>query len=250
MGKDSRLYGKFTLDFPDSHKVMPLSDAAFRCLVEATLWSRKQLTDGLLPSRYAVAKWGLEVLQELTANDPSNPSLIEVENGWLIHDYADHQDTKDEVEARSARNKLNGQKGGQARGKRVGSESLSETQAETVVETHKPPPKGGGAPRKRGCRLPDNWMPAQAVIDDMKVECPGIDLESEHRKFVDYWTAKTGQQATKLDWEATWRNWIRRAAERLPANRSSLSTTDARIAAAQSLKDQPGNVHHLRGLEA
>ena len=36
--KDIRLYAKFTLDFSDHPKIMPLSDAAFRCLIEATLW--------------------------------------------------------------------------------------------------------------------------------------------------------------------------------------------------------------------
>lgn len=66
-------------------------------------------------------------------------------------------------------------------------------------------------PRKRGTRLPDGWMPDQPVIDSMKLECPAVDLQAEHRKFVDYWQAKTGKDATKLDWNATWRNWIRRA---------------------------------------
>lgn len=137
--KDSRLYGKFTLDFPDSHKILPLSDAAFRCLVEATLWSRRHMTDGVLARRYAVARWSLSVLQELASNDPANPSLIEVEEGWLIHDFAEHQDTRAEIEARSARNKAAGQKGGQARAKRLAkrgaSSSLSEAQAETETET-------------------------------------------------------------------------------------------------------------------
>lgn len=139
MAKDGRLYAKFTLDFPDSHKILPLSDKAFRALVEMTIWSRKQMTDGFVASRLAVAKWSLDVLQELCSNDPENPSLIEVENGYQIHDFAEHQDTRAEIEARSARNKAAGQKGGQARAKRSAkrgaSESLSETQAETETET-------------------------------------------------------------------------------------------------------------------
>ncbi|MFT4125096.1 MAG: hypothetical protein QM662_02545 [Gordonia sp. (in: high G+C Gram-positive bacteria)] len=131
MAKDRRLYGRFDIDFPDNPKIMPLSDAAFRCLVEATLWSRKQLTDGFLASRYAAARWGVEVLMELATNDPSRPSLVEVEGGWLIHDFVAHQDTRAEVEARSRRNKLNGQKGGQAKAKRLASESLSENVAKS-----------------------------------------------------------------------------------------------------------------------
>lgn len=143
MAKDNRLYGRFTLDFADNYKVLPLSDAAFRCLVEATLWCRKEMNDGALARRYAVARWGLDVLQELTTNDAENPSLIEVDNGWVIHHFAEHQDTRAEIEARSARNKLAGQKGGLAKGKRdakrpaseLVSESLPETETET--ETYK-----------------------------------------------------------------------------------------------------------------
>jgi hypothetical protein len=47
----------------------------------------------------------------------------------------------------------------------------------------------------------------------MRAECPAVDLKAEHLKFVDYWIAKPGQAGTKLDWPATWRNWIRKAAE-------------------------------------
>jgi hypothetical protein len=28
-------------------------------------------------------------------------------------------------------------------------------------------------------------------------------------QFRDYWSAKAGSGATKLDWQATWRNWVR-----------------------------------------
>lgn len=66
-------------------------------------------------------------------------------------------------------------------------------------------------PRKRGQRLPESWMPTQKTIDDMRAECPTVDLKAEHRKFTDYWKAKTGKDATKLDWDATFRNWIRNA---------------------------------------
>lgn len=139
MAKDPRLYGKFTLDFADNYKILPLSDSAFRCLVEATLWSRQQMSDGVLARRYAVARWGLDALTELATNDQEKPSLIETEDGWLIRDFAEHQDTRAEIEARSTRNKAAGRRGGQAKAKRaakqVASESLSESLPETETET-------------------------------------------------------------------------------------------------------------------
>jgi hypothetical protein len=143
--KDGRLYGKFTLNFPDHPKIMILSDSAFRCLVSATLWSREQQTDGFLARRLAVAKWSLADLQELCTNDDDKPSLIEREEGWYIHDYAEHQDTKADIEARRERNKLAGQKGGLAKGKRTAkrgakqpvSAVLSEVVSENLAEKEK-----------------------------------------------------------------------------------------------------------------
>lgn len=68
----------------------------------------------------------------------------------------------------------------------------------------------------RGIPLPEGWLPERAVIDQMRAECPTVDLEAEHRKFTDYWAGVPGQRGRKKDWNATWRNWIRRAAEYAP----------------------------------
>lgn len=37
---------------------------------------------------------------------------------------------------------------------------------------------------------------------------PGVDLRVETEKFINYWIAKAGKDATKLDWGRTWKNWI------------------------------------------
>jgi hypothetical protein len=210
VAKDDRLYGKFTLDFADNPKILPLSAEAFRCLVEATLYSRRMLTDGFLASRLAVAKWGLEVLQELATNDSEKPSLIEVDGGWMIRDYADHQDTKAEVEQRRARNKVNGSLGGQARAKRVASKSLSEIQAETETETVT---SKEVTARKRASRVPRDF----AVTDEMRAwaaaETPLVDVDKKLGEWIDYWSGVPGEKGVKLDWLSTWRNGMRKQQE-------------------------------------
>jgi hypothetical protein len=113
--KDDRLYARLVLDFADHPKIQPLSDAAFRCLIEATLWSRKHMTDGFLSRRLALARWLPEVLLELASNDLHNPSLIEADEGWYIHDFAAHQSTKAEIEALREARKSAGQRGGLAK---------------------------------------------------------------------------------------------------------------------------------------
>lgn len=135
MPKDDRLYFKVTLDFPDHAKILPLSDAAFRCLIEAIAYSRKHLTDGFLARRYALARWAPETLAELCENDPVKPSLFERQDGWHIHDYDEINDTAAEVETRRERNRQAGKQGGLAKAKRAASKSLSNSVSENLAET-------------------------------------------------------------------------------------------------------------------
>jgi hypothetical protein len=71
------------------------------------------------------------------------------------------------------------------------------------------------APRTRGTRLPENWLPRGATIDKMGIELDVREdvLAWEHRRFVDYWLSAPGQKGVKLDWDRAWCNWMRRAAE-------------------------------------
>lgn len=84
-------------------------------------------------------------------------------------------------------------------------------------------PQAAPKKKKRGHRLPEGWMPGGDLVQTMNAECPQIDQQAEHRKFCDYWTAQAGARGVKLDWNATYRNWIRNAAERAPktGNRST-----------------------------
>ena len=235
--KDIRLYAKFTLDFPDHPKIMPLSDAAFRCLIEATLWSRKHLTNGLLPRRFAIVRWSFEVVQELTQNDTLKPSLIECEEGWIIHDFAEHQTTREELEERRNKRKDAGRKGGiasgrsrrEAKAKQMLKQTRSKTNPETETETETLKKElATQVPKKAaaGTRLPDGWRPPDAVIAQMRSDHPNVDLKAEHEKFVDYWAGIPGARGRKCDWAGTWRNWIRRADEQTRRNGATKTKTD------------------------
>lgn len=84
------------------------------------------------------------------------------------------------------------------------------------VET---PPVIPAAPqRKTATRVPDDFQPTDDLRAWFVVEQLGavIDGKLEHEKFMDYWRAASGANARKHDWPATWRNWMRRAAERAP----------------------------------
>ena len=40
-----------------------------------------------------------------------------------------------------------------------------------------------------------------------------VDPVREAAKFADYWRGVPGQKGVKRDWDATWRNWVRRAGD-------------------------------------
>ncbi len=42
---------------------------------------------------------------------------------------------------------------------------------------------------------------------------PGIDHRAVTERFVDYWRGMSGAKGVKLDWVATWWNWLRRESE-------------------------------------
>lgn len=64
---------------------------------------------------------------------------------------------------------------------------------------------------KRASRVPDNFT----VTDEMKnwanVKTPDTDIETETEAFLDHFRSVGGSKATKTDWVAAWRNWMRRS---------------------------------------
>jgi hypothetical protein len=77
----------------------------------------------------------------------------------------------------------------------------------------------------RGTRLAEDWVPSEQTRLWARTEFPGVDLRTEHTKFVNYWLAKTGRDATKRDWDRTWQNWIITAAERAGIRRGAPAPT-------------------------
>lgn len=218
--KDRRLFIRLDLDYPDHPKIMMLSDAAFRAHITLLTYARKYKTDGVIGNRVAnrvASAWDTDVLAELQSNDEASPSLIRLPSGdFYLHGYEDMQETRAEIEARTSRNSRNGAKGGRPRKTQSVTESLTQSgtqkkaEIEIETETEREVAKATSTRTARGSRITSDWMPSPDLIDQMRAECPGVNLEAEHRVFIDYWIAQPGQKGVKVDWEATWRNWMRR----------------------------------------
>jgi uncharacterized protein YdaU (DUF1376 family) len=78
------------------------------------------------------------------------------------------------------------------------------TNQEPITINQEPIVKG-----TRGSRLSADFVLPTEWADWAKQERPDLDLRSVGEQFRDYWSAKAGSGSTKLDWQATWRNWVR-----------------------------------------
>ncbi|WP_300345180.1 hypothetical protein [Nesterenkonia sp.] len=206
-------------------KTAMLSDAAVTLWVRAGAYSCQHLTDGVIA----------RPVLRLVGTEDAAAELVDAglwlvhPAGWEFHDWSDYQPTKADVEAdRAAARERMRERRRNKRGKFEGSspehpanvrekfENRSSTPTRpdpttTSNEVVDPPtPQGGKRSKSRGSRLAEDWMPSAELIAQMRVECPDVDLQAEHRIFVDYWIAQPGQKGVKLDWPATWRNWMRR----------------------------------------
>ena len=110
-------------------------------------------------------------------------------------------------------------------------EERSDTDTDTDTDTEKEQkkePLSPLAPTKRAYALPSDWKPTDEMIAKAKADRPDIDVSVEADKFRDYWTAKGGKEGRKLDWDATWRNWVRNAR---PSARGAVANNDWRAVA-------------------
>lgn len=106
---------------------------------------------------------------------------------------------------------------------------------EIIEEAKVKPAKKGDAKDRaaRGTRLPAEWVLPKLwgmyAIEQGLVE---HEVRREADNFKDYWLQRSGPGALKLDWEATWRMWVRRTAERLGRKPTATAAKPAVISAA------------------
>lgn len=67
--------------------------------------------------------------------------------------------------------------------------------------------------------IPEDFEITDSMRQWARMKVPGLDIDAQHEMFCDYWRAHGKKM---LDWQATWRNWMRRAPEfARPVNRFS-----------------------------
>lgn len=82
------------------------------------------------------------------------------------------------------------------------------------VKNVKPSSSPSAPKAQRGTRLPDDFAVTPEMLAWASERVPDVDERHETEKFVNYWQAIPGAKGRKLNWAATWRNWMLNATER------------------------------------
>ncbi|MBS1060750.1 hypothetical protein [Gluconobacter sp. Dm-44] len=92
--------------------------------------------------------------------------------------------------------------------------SLRELESAPADAPPAPAPKSEKS--KRASRLPAGWQPSLEMAEFARSN--GVDPERTAAVFRDYWLGVPDPKGRKTDWNATWRNWVRREdGMRIPA---------------------------------
>jgi len=111
----------------------------------------------------------------------------------------------------------NGAKGGRKRAENAAkalenNDTVKATASSRIEENRIEEKREAKASPKNGARLSPDWfLPASWGQWALQEGASQEQIRSEADKFKDYWIGVAGAKARKADWEATWRNWIRKA---------------------------------------
>jgi hypothetical protein len=121
------------------------------------------------------------------------------ESGLKPHNWAIRQYKSDTSNDRVRRHR-------ERAGNAAGNVTVTPPETDTDTDTERRSKKNTA----RGSRLPHGWTPDDSLFAWAANLRRDLSIENSVDSFRDYWTAQPGQRGVKLDWNATFRNWIRR----------------------------------------
>lgn len=148
--------------------------------------------------------------------------IEEIDGGWQLLNYAKFRAIQDEEQRRESKREWDRENRGKGAAE-VNPSGLSESDvdrhqpSQAEEEAEEEPSSNHSLKRStsvaRGTRLPPDWEPDDDLQAWTKAEQPSwtpTHADKILASFKDYWTAKAGASGVKLDWDATWRNWVRK----------------------------------------
>ncbi|OLY45079.1 Uncharacterized conserved protein YdaU, DUF1376 family [Bartonella apis] len=152
--------------------------------------------------------------------------------------------------SKSEKRKTSGSLGGKAKSLKNNERGLANA---SVLLKHSSEPdirnikRDTNVSQKKGCRLPDDFQPdfSFATNEGFSQDEARTLFES----FKDYWTAKTGKDATKRDWQATWRNWVRSPYNRKLRGFNHAKSREERKSAGRQFAEAVFDICDRQGLD-
>jgi hypothetical protein len=244
-------WAKLDDQFPDHVKVMGAGPLASWLHVCGLCYCGRMLTDGYIPFRQVRKLADVDNPEELAAILVREGLWEEAPGGYVIHDYLDYNPSREKVEAtrqaRSEAGRAGGLRSGEARASGIASD-FADTFASPSDEAKSNPdpdplpesrnPRSDSPLAARAARLKEDWALPDDWRDDALQLRPDVDPDFESKRFRDYWIGKPGRDGLKLDWRATWRNWVRNAKPTLARPRKVDRSYSERLVEMGSL--EPG----------
>lgn len=242
---DKRAFFKLDVGYLMNPKVASLRNASSNALVmhvASVAYCAQHLTDGFIPVPLVmalgggttddVALLGAYGMWHLPGHNCQDCPEVGPNQAY-VHDFLEHNRSSDDVK----KDKDKATKAARARwGTKSDASSIPNGNAEPDAnsmprekERERTTEAKASVPRKRGKRIPDDFAITEEMREWGRTNCPTVDGQQETTKFINYWQAKAGRDATKLDWVATWRNWMLNAKERQPAAKPDATENARRI---------------------
>lgn len=227
---DRRYYAKFDVGYLGNPKIAPLLEHHPRAILLHSwgiLYSKQHGTDGVIPFRLGMRELWIDRCSEQcyghcgTQCSPQCDLGLLVQSGLfeilddskaVVHDYLEHQDSSESIKKASDKAK----RAAEARWGKAKEDAPSNATSNAGSNAKERRGEDNSGPRKRGTRIPDNFEVTEHMREWATKNAPFIDLDRETANFSDFWSGKSGADATKIDWLATWRKWMRTASDRTP----------------------------------
>ena len=138
--------------------------------------------------------------------DVLNDMFDRHDDGWF---HARCQEVIEAYHAMAEKNRANGRMGGRKKNP-AGNPVATDTQpiAKATIN-YELLTNNQVLKKQRGSRLPQDFVLSKEWADFCTQQRPDLNLQNTFDSFKDFWVAKAGSGGVKLDWLATWRNWVR-----------------------------------------
>lgn len=224
-------WSKLDDGFHEHPKTVAMSDKAFRLFVCSVTYSSRHKLAGRLTQPHLAVLFRLTGAKQKQVEELVNLRSFDIDgDGYLIHGFNEYNPDQEELSRKRADAGKAGAKVRWQNGKSMASATANASDADS-----KPMAKGstrGGYPEpdpspepesrtqipslstsarpsaSRGTRLEKPFVLPAKWQEFAERERPQFDALLEGQKFANYWHGVVGTRGTKLDWEATWHNFV------------------------------------------